>query len=203
MNIRTKVITTIIAMVCSLSVSATGIAAIMLDFPIQVANGTRLTLSEVQGDLWGRRIGANNFDFDKEHLMPLYKNGVGVQEAEMNLFCQNVSFSKGSKQIEYVFKFSLAESATNGVLVCLKEGTLSNNSIYEATYQYGYGKEEPDWNTAEHMEAGVLKAVEPTNPYIYLRAALKIVPGTISRMGSGAVWSFSYEFSGVAIEEIG
>lgn len=201
MNIRTKVIATIIAMICSLSVSATGIAAIMLEFPIQVANGTRLTIGEVQGDLWGRRKGANNFDFDEEHLMPLFKNGDGVQEAEMNLFCQDVSFSSGSRQIEYVFMFILAENATNGALVCLKEGTLTNQVNYRASYQYGFGKDEPDWASAKHMEAGVNIPVESGNRILYLRAVLDIIEGTVARVNTGAVWSFTYEFTGIYVQD--
>ena len=190
-------------MICSLSVSATGIAAIMLEFPIQVANGTRLTIGEVQGDLWGRRKGANNFDFDEEHLMPLFKNGDGVQEAEMNLFCQDVSFSNDSKQIEYVFMFILAEDATNGALVCLREGTLTNQVNYTASYQYGFGKNEPNWETAKHMEAGTPVVVEAENRVLYLRAVLDVVQGTVSRVNTGAVWSFTYEFTGLNVQEGG
>ena len=202
MNIRTKVISTIIAMVCSLSVSATGIAAIMLDFQIKVADSTRLTLGDVQGDLVGRRKGANNFDFDEGLTLVLFKNGEGVKAAEMDLYCQDVSFSNGSNEIEYVLKFSLAQSATNGVLVTMTNGSLSNHVNYEDSYKYSYGKEEPtDWSTAPDMTVGQnlpLSNSKDGEQYLYLRATLVRKTGTVVRLEGDATWSFSYEFSGIS-----
>ena len=200
MNIRTKVISTIIAMVCSLSVSATGIAAIMLDFPIKVAESTRLTLGEVQGDLVGRRKGANNFDYDEELTLVLFKNGEGVKKAEMDLYCQNASFSNDSTEIEYVMKFSLAQAATNGVLVKMTYGSLTNHVNYEDYYQYSFGKEEPDWSSAPEMVAGESLVVSHDQPYLYLRAAIVMKQGTVARLDGGAIWSFSYDFTGIAVE---
>jgi len=199
-NVRTKVITTIIAMVCSLSVSATGIIAILLDFPIQVANVNRLVLGDIQGDLYGSRVGANNINFDKEHYLHLYKNGEGVQEAEMNLFCQDVSFSAGSSKIEYVFKFVLSSEAENGVLIKLTDGSLTNNVTYTASYLYGYGQTEPDWSTANSMQVGINHVVSDERPYMWLRATLEINKGTVSRIGTDATWSFSYTFTGITAE---
>lgn len=198
MNIRTKVITTIIAMVCSLSVSATGIIAIMLDFPIQVANTTSLSLGEVQGDLYGERYGANDQDLVLQHL---YKNGVGVQEAEMNFFCQDVNFSSGSTKMEYIFKFILDGSAENGVLVSLTDGSLSNNVAYTATYLYGYGQQEPDWKDAPPMQVGLSHVVSQEQPYIWLKASLEINLDAIARIDTDATWSFSYSFTGISVED--
>lgn len=200
MNIRTKVITTIIAMVCSLSVSAAGIVTIMLDFSTQVANTTRLTLGDVQGDLYGSRIGANNFDFDKEHYLHLFKNGDGVQEAEMNLFCQDVSFSVGSTKIEYVFKFVLSSSADNGVLVKLEDGSLTNSVTYKQSYLYAYGQTEPNWATAENMQVGISHVVSEEQPYLWLKASLEMNKDVVQRIGSDATWSFSYTFTGITVE---
>ena len=200
MNIRTKVITTIIAMVCSLSVSVAGIVTIMLDFPTQVANSTRLTLGDVQGDLYGSRMGANNFNFDKEHYLHLFKNGEGVQDTEMNLFCQNVSFSSGSTKIEYVFKFVLSSSADNGVLVKLENGSLSNSVTYTQQYLYGYGQTEPDWSVAQNMQVGVNHVVSREQPYIWLKASLELNKDVVSRIGTDATWSFGYTFTGITAE---
>lgn len=200
MNIRTKVITTIIAMVCSLSVSASGIAAIMLDFPIKVADSTSLVLGEVQGDLVGRRKGANNFDFDEDLTLVLFKNGEGVKSAEMDLFCQQASFSTNSTEIEYVMKFSLSQSATNGVLVKMTNGSLTNKANYEDSYKYSFGKDEPDWSTAPNMTVGESLVVTQEQPYLYLRASLVMHRETITRLDGGATWSFSFDFTGIAVE---
>ena len=183
-------------MVCSLSVSATGIAAILLEFPIQVANTTSISVGDVQGDLYGERYGANNQDLVLQHL---FKNGEGVQQAEMDYFCQDVSFSEGSKQIEYVFKFILAEGAENGVLIELTSADLTNKATYVANYSYGYGQKEPDWNTAEQVKAGATYVVENDNPYIWLRATLSVREDQVSRLDTSATWSFTFTFTGVAV----
>ena len=196
MNIRTKVITTIIAMVCSLSVSATGIAAILVEFPIQVANSTSIAVGDVQGDLYGERYGANNQDLVLQHL---FKNGVGVQQAEMDYFCQDVSFSDGSKQIEYVFKFILAESAENGVLIELTNAGLTNQAAYVANYSYAYGQKEPDWKNAEPIKAGATYVVENERPYIWLRATLSVREDQVARLDTSASWMFTFTFTGIAV----
>ena len=162
MNIRTKVITTIIAMVCSLSVSATGIAVIMMQFNLQVTNTTSIELGDIQGDLIGERYGADNQDLV---MQPLFKNGVGIQEAEMNYFLRDVSFTQGSKQIKYLFKFILAEDADNGVLVNLTEAGITNSSLYTAEYKYAFTKREPeDWSKEKTMEVDTNYVVSDSRP---------------------------------------
>ena len=199
MNIRVKVITTIIAMVCSLSVSATGIAVILLDVPISVENSKLIAISDVRGDLYGERYGANGQDLVLQHL---FKNGSGVQESEMNYFCQDVSFSNGSKQIEYVFKFILAKDAESGVFVELTDGGLTNTAIYEAKYSYGYGKERPDWaKEGANLEPKTKYVVDNEHAIIWLRATLSLKPDRYERLDTSAVWSFSFTFTGIAPAE--
>ena len=194
MNIRTKVATTIIAMVCSLSVSASGIAAILLDFPIQVASTTALAVGEIQGDLYGERYGANDQDLIMQHL---FKNGEGPQEIEMNTYCEDVTFSKGSSEIVYVMKFILSSDAENGTLISLSNGSLTNSVTYEDTYQIAYGQAEPDWANASEMEPQKTYVVSQENPYIWLRAELSINKDAVARIETSATWTFSFYFEGV------
>lgn len=198
MNIKTKVITTIIAMVCSLSVSATGIVAILMEFPVQVANTTSIAVGEVQGDLYGRRKGGGDTDLSMLGFH-LFKNGEGIQQSAMDYFCQDVSFSLGSKEIEYVFMFVLAEDATNGAMVELLEAGLSNNETYSASYKVGYGSTEPNWNTAEEIAIDKKYVVSEDSPRIWLNATLKIRPDQVARIDTSATWSFKFEFSGLAV----
>ena len=187
-------------MVCSLSVSASGIAAILVQFPIQVSQTTTISVGDVQGDLWGERYGANNNDLVMQHL---FKNGEGVQQAEMAYFCQDVSFSQESKQIEYLFKFVLAEDAKSGVLVELTNAGLTNPATYEATYLYAFGKEEPDWSTADAVKPETTYVVEEEEPYIWLRATLSVREDVVSRLDTSAVWSFTFTFTGISVSSQG
>ena len=187
-------------MVCSLSVSATGITAILIQFPIQVSQTTTISVGDVQGDLWGERYGANDNDLVMQHL---FKNGVGVQQAEMAYFCQDVSFSQESKQIEYIFKFVLANDAQNGVLIELTNAGLSNPATYIAKYSYAYGKEEPNWSTADDVKPETTYVVEEDDPYIWLRATLSVREDIVSRLDSAAVWSFTFTFTGIAVSSQG
>lgn len=199
MSIRTKVVSTIIAMVCSLSVSATGIVAILLQFPVQVANTTSIALGDVQGDLYGERYGAGDTDLVLQHL---YKNGVGVDTDTMNYFCRDVSFSADSRKIEYIFKFVLSGSAENGVLVALTDATLSNSVNYTATYQYAYGQPEPDWSTAEICEYNKNMSVTQQTPYIWLKATLVVNQNVVQRVDLfdySATWGFAFTFTGVQV----
>lgn len=196
MNIRTKIITTIIAMACSLSVSATGIVAILMNFNIQVANTTSIELSDVQGDLYGERYGADNQDLVMQHL---FKNGSGVQEAEMNYFCKDVSFSPGSKEITYIFKFILAENAETGVMVMLNMAGVSNSLCYTDQYKVAYGQAEPDWETADDIKVDAKYIVDNQNPYFWLKASLKVNEDAYSRMDTDGTWSFSFTFEGVKV----
>ena len=196
MNIRTKVITTIIAMVCSLSVSATGIAAIMMQFNIQVTNTTSIEMGDIKGDLYGERYGADNQDLVMQHL---FKNGTGVQEAEMNYFCRDVNFSTDSNQIEYIFKFVLAENAGNGVLIQLTEADLTSPALFTDDYKIAYGKTEPDWNKQNNLVAGANYVVDNKNPYVWIRATLTINKDAYQRIGTEAVWTFSLSFTGIQV----
>lgn len=194
MNIRTKVITTIIAMVCSLSVSGTGIAAILIEFPIKVASTTSLIVGDVCGDLYGERYGANNNDLK---LKQLFKNGAGVQTAEMTEFCQDVSFSTGSHEIRYEFKFILSGSAESGALIELTQAELTNSATYIASYKYAYGQTRPDWGKAQEIKADTAYSVSNEQPYIWLLATLKVNEDNIQRLDTSAVWSFTFSFSGI------
>lgn len=186
-------------MVCSLSVSATGIVAILLQFPVQVANTTSIALGDVQGDLYGERYGAGDTDLVLQHL---YKNGVGVDTDTMNYFCRDVSFSADSRKIEYIFKFVLSGSAENGVLVALTDATLSNPVNYTATYQYAYGQPEPDWSTAEMCEYNKNMSVTQQTPYIWLKATLTVNQNVVQRVDLfdySATWGFAFTFNGVQV----
>lgn len=184
-------------MVCSLSVSATGIIAIFMEFPVQVANTTSIVMGEVQGDLYGERFGADNQDLVMQHL---FKSGSGEQQAEMNYFCRNVNFSSGSKQIEYVFKFILSEGAENGVLIKQTQSELTNNTAFTASYKVGYGKAEPKWETAEDLVFLKNYVVDGTNPYIWLRATLSVNEDAYLRISGEANWTFSFSFEGLQVE---
>lgn len=185
-------------MVCSLSVSATGIAAILMDFDLQVANTTSLELGDVCGDLYGERRGADN----QPLTMHLFKNGAGLQKSEMDYFCRDVSFSTGSDEITYVFKFILAEGATSAVIVDLEMAELTNTALYDAEYNVAFGMAEPDWTKAEKIGLNQNYIVDDSNPFIWLRAKLSIKTEEIARIvDTSATWSFQFKFEGVAVNE--
>ena len=194
MNLRTKVITTIIAMVCSLSVSATGIAAIIMEFPISVANSTIISMGEVQGDLYIMRRGTNAPNFNA----CVYENGVGIHEAELNYITQNVSFGTNSKEMTYTFYFCLSESAENGAKITLTDAVLTNTSTYTATYSYSYETEPKDWSTASAVTLNKPIMVDKTNDRVWLRAKLVVNNSAYSRIDTNAIWSFNFNFEGVA-----
>lgn len=195
MDIRTKIISTIIAMVCSISVSATGIAVILLDFPISVANTTSIQASDIQGDLFGWRTGAGANDLTQQHL---YKNGFGVQTDTMNYYLRDVNFAMDSKTIEYKLGFIVAEGATSATFITLDSATITNESLYEMTYKISYSTTEPDWNTAENMVIGKTYVADSENRFVWLKATLKIKNNTYERLNTGATWSFAYTFSGAS-----
>lgn len=181
-------------MVCSISVSASGIVAILTEFPISVSNKTTIAASMVEGSLLGERNGAGVMDL----ALWLFESDTGVKETEMDLFCENVSFAQNSKQIEYVLKFALDKDATNGVFVTLENAGLTNEDCYEASYKFGYGKERPDWSEAEDIKPNYKYVVDAENPYIWLRATLSIKSDAYSRVITEANWSFLFNFDGVA-----
>ena len=189
---------TIIAMVCSVSVSATGIVAILLDFPIAVANVATIEASSVQGDLYGERYGANNEELTRQHL---FKNSQGVDTDAMDYFCRDVSFSTGSEKMEYVFKFILAEGATSATFVSLKNATITNELCYTQTYKVAYGQERPDWLAAENMQVGKTYVCDESRPYIWLYASLSINAGAYDRLVTTASWGFQFFFEGVESQE--
>ena len=196
MNIRTKVITTIIAMVCSLSVSATGIVAVMMSFETQVANSTMLEIGNIQGNLYGQRIGAGNEDLD---LWLLFKNGEGEQEANKERYCRDVNFSNGSNKMIYILKFALAENADSKVMVRMDQEGLTNHSLFTADYRVAFGQLEPeDWSAEETISVGDRYIVDDENPYIWLYASLSINENTTTRINSnGGKWLFSFSFTGL------
>lgn len=195
LDIRTKVITTIIAMICSVSVSAAGIAAVMLEFPISVSNTSVLAAADISGNLYGQRFGADDYDTPVMHL---YKSGTGIDQEKMTEFTEDVNFSSESKQIDYIFKFILDSDAESGVIVKLTKGMVTDALGYENEYKIAYGKEEPNWSEAEDITVNRSYVIDSNNAYVWLKASLKTTNSVYQRLDGSATWTFVFSFEGIA-----
>lgn len=185
-------------MICSISVSATGILAILLDFPVNVSTSQIVAAGEVKGSLYGTRYGADNQNINP---LLLYSSSVGLKQQDLDYFTENVSFSDHSQEIEYIFKFVLDQDATSGVIIKLTKAFLDNEQGYDHTYQFAYGMIEPeDWSTQEKIEINKSYVVDNTRPYLYLRASLKLDTSGYRRVDVQATWSFTFFFEGITTQ---
>ena len=182
-------------MVCSISVSATGIVAVLLEFPISVANTSRIVVGSVEGDLYGTRTGDNSGGYTGH----IYKYGSGIDQTTLDYFCKDVSFNLGSNKIEYVFKFIQAADAEGATFITLTNTGMNNEVCYSTSYKVAHGVETPNWDQAENMTPNKVYIADTQNPYIWLKATISINSGAYQRLDTSATWTFTYNFEGAVV----
>ena len=164
---------TLISVMSCIAVMAVGVYAATKNFSVQVNNRVSVEISQVDGELYGKRFGdvifgdksmgdegfeqlgttydEMNATTDYLHLYG-YQDGLGRQEysSEMDKIETPVNFyatAKESLTINYVFKFEFENSSETNVIIALTNSstqlTDSRKNKISMSYKYFFGATEP------------------------------------------------------------
>ena len=214
---KTKLIATIISMVCALSLLAVGVMASLTNFQVEIANQLNLKFDAVEGTLYATRLGdvagtdrttsaVISESTTATDWLKVYDGTTteGIQADALTSIQQKVDFisndkikekvNAGSSQIAitYYFYYTLPTDAVANNITLTAPASADSNLAISYSYVKGTGATLPDFTGATAMTDGAVVTVN-AGEHVYIKAEAT-VDLTKSVKIENADWNFTLAF---------
>ena len=212
---KTKLIATIISMVCALSLIAVGVMASLTNFQVVIANQLNLEFNAVEGQLFATRVGdvagtdrttskVLSESTNATSWLNVYNGASGVNQTNLDSIQEKINFVSNDKikdivnggrtyvAVTYYFYYVLPENSTSNNVTLTAPAVADENIIVSYSYTKSTGSTLPSFDSATSLTDGGSVTVEGGEG-VFIKAEAR-VNLTQSVNIDSADWKFTLNF---------
>ncbi len=213
---KTKLIATIISMVCALSLIAVGVMASLTNFQVVIANQLNLEFNAVEGQLFATRVGdvagtdrttskVLSESTNATSWLNVYNGASGVNQTNLDSIQEKINFVSNDKikeivnggrtyvAITYYFYYVLPEGSTSNNVTLTAPAVADENIIVSYSYTKSTVSTLPSFDSATSLTDGGSVTVDGGEG-VFIKAEAR-VNLTQSVNIDSADWKFTLNFS--------